>query len=121
MSDSYRFPADMFHQRNLAITTVTSLAEMDDFLRRGYLPNWHRRHPLGWDYCDAGWRAFFGGHWREYCPFPGTNIIGSESKVVAIVLCESHFSEVNAAKLVTEVNIGEDAFYRRYGGADRPV
>jgi hypothetical protein len=121
MSDTYRFPARMFHQRNLDLVIVTSVEEMDDYSRRGYLPDWHRLHPLGWTYCDAGWRAFHYGRWRDYCMNPSRHIIGSNANVCAPALCDEHFQQVAAAGLVTEQNLGESDFYRRYGGPDRPV
>jgi hypothetical protein len=121
MSDSYQFPAHMFNPRTGERWQVTSVEEMDDYRRRGFMPDWHRRHPLGWDYCDAGWRAFFGGRWRTYCSEVGRHVIGSESKVSAAVLCDAHFAEVEAAGLVTNPYIGEQAFNERYGGEDRPV
>lgn len=115
-----QFPALMQHSHTLELVTVTSPAEVDDFTRRGYVPGWHRRHPLGWDYCDAGWRSFYGGRWPKVpCDQPSRHVIGSDMEVPAPVLCDRHYVEI--AHLVTDKNIGEDDFRRRYGGKDRPV
>lgn len=82
----------------------------------------HERSPFGWDYCDAGRRAFFGGRWPDLpCMQHGRHVIGAPGPVPAIKLCDKHFIEVYDAGLVTEPNIGEESFRRRYGGPDDPL
>jgi hypothetical protein len=82
----------------------------------------YTRSPFGWDYCEAGRRAKFGGRWRHLAPCtqPGNNVIGSPGPWPAVKLCDEHFMQVREAGLVEEVNIGEPSFRERYGGGGNP-
>ena len=69
------------------------------------------------DRCWAGRWAFNEGRWKVPCPFVPIHLIGAgEPGAFAIALCDPHFKEVEAEGKVTDVNIGEAEWNRRYGG-----
>lgn len=65
-------------------------------------------------FCWAGRWAFFGGLWdrRRPCPLPPAHQIANEL-MEPIQLCDPHFKQVEAAGLVTDVDIGVEAFEER--------
>lgn len=66
----------------------------------------HRPSPFGWEYCDAGFIAYFGGRWREPCQERGFHVVMDldASNDMEALLCEEHFRQVHAAGLVEHVN-----------------
>lgn len=68
----------------------------------------HRVSPFGWEYCDAGFSAFFSGRWDGMAPCEnkGFHLVMDldASNDMEVLLCEEHFRQVHAAGLVEHVN-----------------
>jgi hypothetical protein len=64
--------------------------------------------------CDAGNRAFWGGHWDAPCQQRATDLIAVIGMRGYIQLCKPHFTEVLGAGLVDEPNLPKGEFLQRF-------
>jgi hypothetical protein len=116
------YPQRWGHPTRLELAMAHDADERIKLSMRGFYPDWHRGSPLGFEWCDAGFRAFFGGRWHGIlCDKPGRHVIGTDGPILAALLCDLHYYQVEAAGLVIEPDVSVEDFKRRYGGSDEPV